>query len=160
MSSDNDRCFQCQETSRVACYCPHIQCFDCNKYGHIAMDCPDRHHNHTRCSCHDYKDRPRFSRSQSHSHNHGYRSSSHHIATAVTHQTADLHPIEIFPKMTVDLNYTNPKNSITSQHKDPPQAHEQHHGKIETEDTNKSQLMIHYLNTTVPMIKIVTPRMI
>ena len=24
MSSDNDRCFQCQETSHMACYCPHI----------------------------------------------------------------------------------------------------------------------------------------
>ena len=24
MSSDNDRCFQCQETSYMACYCPHI----------------------------------------------------------------------------------------------------------------------------------------
>ena len=32
-----------------------------------------------------------------------------HTATAVTHHTADPHPIEIFPKMTVDLDYTNPK---------------------------------------------------
>ena len=24
MSSDNDKCFQCQETSHMACYCPHI----------------------------------------------------------------------------------------------------------------------------------------
>ena len=24
MSSDNDRCFQCQEISHMACYCPHI----------------------------------------------------------------------------------------------------------------------------------------
>ena len=24
MSSDNDRCFQCQETGHMACYCPHI----------------------------------------------------------------------------------------------------------------------------------------
>ena len=23
MSSDNDRCFQCQETGHMACYCPH-----------------------------------------------------------------------------------------------------------------------------------------
>ena len=102
MSSDNNKCFQCQETGHIAHYCPHIRCFDCDKYGHVAADCPDkippsgtpahcrsnttsrhdrsssRHYNHTRCSHHDYKDRHRFSRSQSWSHNHGYRSSSHH----------------------------------------------------------------------------------
>ena len=83
-----------------------------------------------------------------------------HTATAVTHHTADLHPIEIFPEMTADLDHTNPKNNITNQHKDLPQAHKQHHGKIKTEDTNKSQLMIHHQNTTVQMIKIVTLRMI
>ena len=42
MSSDNDKCYQCQETGHMACYCPHIRCFDCNKYGHVAMDCPDK----------------------------------------------------------------------------------------------------------------------
>ena len=83
-----------------------------------------------------------------------------HTTTAVTHCTADLHPIEIFPKMTADLNHTNPKNNITNQHKDLPQAHKQHCGKIKTEDTNKSQLTIHHQNTMVQMIKIVTPRMI
>ena len=89
MSSDNDRCFQCQEVSHMACYCPHIQCYDCDNYGHVAMDCPDkilpsgtpahcrtdtndrsrrsssRHHSHTRCSCHDHRDRSRFSCSRS-----------------------------------------------------------------------------------------------
>ena len=87
MSNDNDRCFQCQETSHMACYFPHIRCFDCDKYGHVAMDCPDkipqsgtpachrsnttnrhdrsssRHHSHTRHSHHDYKDRCRLSHS-------------------------------------------------------------------------------------------------
>ena len=37
MSSDNDKCFQCQETGHLACYCTHIRCFDCDKYGHVAM---------------------------------------------------------------------------------------------------------------------------
>ena len=84
ISSDNDKCFQCQETGHMACYCPHIRCFDCNNYGHVAADCPDkilpsgtpaccrdnttsrhdrsssRHHSHTRCSHHDYRDRHRF----------------------------------------------------------------------------------------------------
>ena len=96
MSSDNDRCFQCQEVGHMARYCPHIQCYDCNNYRHVAMDCPDkippsgmpaccrpdtnnrsrrsssRHHSHTRCSCHEHRDRSRFS-----PHNHNYRSSSH-----------------------------------------------------------------------------------
>ena len=83
-----------------------------------------------------------------------------HTATAVTHHTADLHPVDIFPKMTADLNHTSLENNITNQHRDLPQAQEQYHGKIGTEDTNKSQLTIHHPNTTVPMIMIVTLRMI
>ena len=102
MSSDNDRCFQCQEIGHMACYCPCIWCYDCDNYGHVAMDCSYkiplsgtpahcrsntnnrhdrssfRHHSHTRHSHHDYKDRSRFSHSQSCSHNHRFRSSSHH----------------------------------------------------------------------------------
>ena len=42
MSSDQERCFQCQEIAHMACYCPHIRCYDCNNYGHVAMDCPDK----------------------------------------------------------------------------------------------------------------------
>ena len=83
-----------------------------------------------------------------------------HTTTPMTHHTTDLHPIEFFPKMTADLNHTNPENNITNQHKDLPQAHKQHCGKIKTEDTNRSQLVIHHWNTTVQMIKIVTPRTI
>ena len=102
MSSDNDRCFQCQEISHMAHYCPHIWCYGCDYYGHVAMDWPDkippsgtpaccrsnttnrhdrsssRPHSHTRHSHHDYKDRSRFSHSWSCSCNHKYRSSSHH----------------------------------------------------------------------------------
>ena len=36
MSSDDNICFQCQETGHMACYCPHIRCFDCDNYGHFA----------------------------------------------------------------------------------------------------------------------------
>ena len=102
MYSDNDKCFQCQETIHMACYCPHIRSFDCDKYGHVATDCPDkippsgapaccrgnttsrhdrsssRHHSHNRHSHHDYQDRHRFSHSRSGSHNPRYRSNSHH----------------------------------------------------------------------------------
>ena len=100
MSSGNDKCFQCQETSHMACYCPYIRCFDCNNYGHVAADCPDKippsgtstqcrdntsiRHNrsasrnsHTRCSHHDHRDRHRFSWSWSHSYNPRHRSYSH-----------------------------------------------------------------------------------
>ena len=96
MSSDNDRCFQCQEVGHMACYYPHTCCYDCNNYGHVAMDCPDKippsgtpsHHrtnnrdrnrrsssrqpSHTRCSRYDQKDRSRFSCSRSRPHNHSY----------------------------------------------------------------------------------------
>ena len=101
MSSDNDRCFQCQEVSHMARYCPHIRCYDCDNYGHVAMDCPDkilpmgtpahcrtdtnnrsrrsssRHHSHTRHSHHEHRDRSRFICFQSRPCNHSYRSSSH-----------------------------------------------------------------------------------
>ena len=82
-----------------------------------------------------------------------------HTTTAVTCHTTDLHPVVISPEMTADLN-TNPENNITNWHKDLLQAHKQHHGSINTEDTKRSQPMIHHPNTTVQMIKIVTPRTI
>ena len=102
MSSDDDKCFQCQELGHMACHCPCIKCFDCDEYGHVAADCPDkippsgtpaRHRNnsfntiwcnrstspnnhwdrHHHC---DHWDRQRFSRLRSHSHSHSYRSNS------------------------------------------------------------------------------------
>ena len=100
MSSDDDKCFQWQETGHMTCYCSHIRCFDCDHYGHVAADCPNkippsgiparcrdsntsRHDrstsqskNHTRHYHHDHRDRHRFSRSQSCSHNPRYRSNS------------------------------------------------------------------------------------
>ena len=42
MSSNNDRCFQCQEVGHMAHYCPHIRCYNCDNYRHVAMDCPDK----------------------------------------------------------------------------------------------------------------------
>ena len=82
-----------------------------------------------------------------------------HTAITVTHCTSDLHPIGPFPEMTADPN-TNLKNNITNWHKDPHQTHKEDLGSIKIRDTNRSQLMIHHLNTTVPIIMIVTPRMI
>ena len=42
MSSNDNKCFQCQEMGHMACYCPHIRCFDCNDYGHVTADCPNK----------------------------------------------------------------------------------------------------------------------
>ena len=83
-----------------------------------------------------------------------------HTTTAMTYHIADLHPIEIFPQMTADLDHTNPTNNITNQHKDLLQAHKQHLGKIRTEDTNRLQLMTPPQNNIAQMIRIVTRRMI
>ena len=162
-------------------------------YGHVAMDCPDkippsgtsachrtntndrhdrsssRHHSHTRCSHHDYKDRSRLSCYWSCSCNHRYRSSScqdsievtpghstdlpnvvSHItgaqvptATAMTHCTTDLHLIGILPEMTADLNI-NPKNNTTDQPTDPHPPHKHHLGNIRIRDTSNSPLMTHH----------------
>ena len=102
MSSNDDKCFQCQELGHMACHCPRIKCFDCDEYGHVAADCPNkippsgtpaRHRNtssNTRCCNrstshnnhqdrhhhHDHHNRHRFSMSRSHSHSHRYRSNS------------------------------------------------------------------------------------
>ena len=78
---------------------------------------------------------------------------------AMTHHTADLHPIGIFPEMTEDLD-TNPKNNITNQHKDPHPPHKQHLGSTRIRDKSRSPLMTHPQNTTAQMIVIVTQRMI
>ena len=42
MSSDDDKCFQCQESGHMAHHCPCIKCFDCDEFGHVAADCSDK----------------------------------------------------------------------------------------------------------------------
>ena len=83
------------------------------------------------------------------------------VPTAInmTHRTADLHPIGIFPEMTADLD-TNPKNTTTNQHKDPHPLHKQHLGSTRIREKSRSPLMTHLQNTTVQMTMIVTQRMI
>ena len=93
MSSEYDKCFQCQELGPMACHCPHIWCFDCDEYGQVTADCPDKippsgtpahhkkHHSHTRhctrsTSRHQHRERHRFIRSRSQSCNCRYQSHS------------------------------------------------------------------------------------
>ena len=42
MLSEDDKCFQCQESGHMACHYPHIKCFDCDDYCHVTADCPDK----------------------------------------------------------------------------------------------------------------------
>ena len=42
MSSNDNKCFQCQEMGHMACYCSCIRCFDCDDYGHVTADCPNK----------------------------------------------------------------------------------------------------------------------
>ena len=209
MSSDNDRCFQCQETGHMACYCPIYNALTVInmdtlpwivliKYHHQAHQhaaevtpligmighpldiivTPDAltmiikigpglfvpHPTHTTMDIGVAAITTPIETAPGHPTDlhdvvsHATEAQAH-TTTAMTHHTTDLHPIEIFSEMTADLD-TSPKNNIINWQKSLLQAHKQHHGRIETEDTNKSQLMIHHLNTTVLMIKIVTPRMI
>ena len=72
-----------------------------------------------------------------------------HTATTVTHHITDPHPIDISPKMTADPTHTNPTSNIIIQNKDLLQVHEQHLGKISTEDTKRLQLTILPQNTIV-----------
>ena len=67
MSSNNDKCYQCQETSHVACYCPHS---DCDKYGHVAADCPDKIPLSDTPACHRSNITSRHDRSSSRHHSH------------------------------------------------------------------------------------------
>ena len=93
MSSDNDKCFQCQESGHMACHCPHIKCFHCDEHGHVMADCPNKilssgtparcrniHSTIRHCdqstSCHNHRDRHRSNRSRCHSCSHRYRSHS------------------------------------------------------------------------------------
>ena len=101
MSSEDDKCFQCQEFGHMACHCPNIRCFGCNKYSHVATDCPDRippsgtpahhrkHHSSMRhwtrsTSQHHHRDRHMFSRSRTQSHTHRYPVEQHLL---------NLHPV-------------------------------------------------------------------
>ena len=66
-----------------------------------------------------------------------------HTTTAKTHHTAYPHHTEISPEMTVDLEHTNPTNTITKPHKDLLPVHNQHPGSPRIGSTNRLQLMTH-----------------
>ena len=210
MSGDNNRFFQCQEIGHMARYCPHIRCYDCDNYGHVAMDCPDkippsgtpschstdnrdrnrrsssRQPSHTRRSCHDHRDRSRFSCSQSRPHNYCYRTIANmstagtaqdpsidlpiaapciigapvHIATAETLPTPDL--LAAIPPETMAHLSITPNTTNTNQPEDHQQQHEHHLKNMKTrnKNINKLSLMIHHQTITVQMKVKTTQRMI
>ena len=80
-------------------------------------------------------------------------------ATAMTHLTADLHPIEILPEMTADHD-TDPESNTTDQTEDLHPLHGHPLGNTRTKDTNKSQLMTQPQSTTALMTMKVTQMMI
>ena len=96
MSSDNDRCFQCQEVGHMACYCPHICCYDCDNYGHVAMDCPDKIPSSGTPSCHRTNNRDRNRRSSSRRPSHTRR--SHH-----DHRDRSRFSLLLLPSLTITV---------------------------------------------------------
>ena len=109
MSSEDDKCLQCQESEHMAHHCPNIRCFDCDKYGHVAADCPDKippsgtpachgkHHSSMRywtrsTSSHIHMDRHRFSISRSCSCTHRYRSHSQNNSQRSCSRSYHRHP--------------------------------------------------------------------
>ena len=50
MSSNDDKCFQCQELVHMACHCAHIKCFDCDEYMPYCSRLP-RQNPTIRCTC-------------------------------------------------------------------------------------------------------------
>ena len=42
--SEDEKCFQCQESGHMACHCPKVRCFDCDKCGHVAQTAQTRYH--------------------------------------------------------------------------------------------------------------------
>ena len=109
MSSEDDKCFQCQATGHMAHYCPKIRCFDCDEYSHIAADFPEKvplsgtpmcHHQshtsranrHRSTSRHHPQDRSRFSWSRSHSCPYCHKSCSHEKFHRHRIQSTQRHP--------------------------------------------------------------------
>ena len=210
MSSDNDKCFQCQETGHMACYCPHIRFLTVTTMDMLLWTALIKYH--LQAHQHAAEITPPVGMIDLHlgiiatpdiptmiieigtgsvvlnpAHAtldtgvtaimtptgvtpdlfidlhviapHATDSQAH-TTTAMTHHITDPHHVEISPKMTAGPNHTTPASNIINQHKDLLQVHKQHLGKIRTEGTNRSQLMIPSQNTIVQMSRIVTLRMI
>ena len=83
-----------------------------------------------------------------------------HTTTAKTHHITDPHHTGISPKMTVDPEHTNPKNTITNPHKDHLPVHSQHPQSPRIGSTNRLQLMTHHQNIIALMNRTAIQRMI
>ena len=74
-----------------------------------------------------------------------------HTTTVETPHTADLHHVEDFPGITVDLDHVHHTNTTTKHQQDHLTALTEQPGKPMTGNINRSPLMIHHLSTIALM---------
>ena len=164
MSSNDDKCFQCQETGHMAHYFPCIRCFDCGDYGHVTADCPNRILPSGIPARHIDNNTRKCDRSTSwHNHHDRHHHCDHwdwHTITNDTPHTTDPHHAGVSPETTVDLGHTHHANTTTKHPQDCLPALIKQPGKPKTGNTSKSPLMTHPPNTIALINRPVTQRMI
>ena len=146
MSSDDDKCFQCQETAHMVCYCPHIRCFDCDNYGHVAADYPNKIPPSGIPARYRDNNMPQKLK---------------HIPLLPRCTTPQILIMqEVFPEIRVDSGHTHPANTITKPPKDHLPAQIKHPGIPKTGNTSKSPLMTCPQSTIALMNRTAIQRMI
>ena len=176
MSSD-DKCFQCQETGQVTCYCPSIRCFDCDDLRVTIMIGITTMTIKIGTGSADLDLAPIIldigvtvavtltevaldSFTNPHATAHHTTEAGAHTIIDETHHTADPHHAGVSPEITVDLGHAYPTNTITKHQQDHLQAQIKNPGKPRTGNTSKLPLMTHPQNIIVLMTRAVTQRMI
>ena len=147
MSSDDDKCFQCQESGHMACHCPRIKCLDCDEYGHVVADCPDK----ILPSCTPARHRNTHSNTRHHD-----RSISHHIIRTIIGLTGqDPIPAVIDTEVTVGVIHREVAPChITDAHTEAhhatdTQAHIAFDEILHIEDLHHTEVFLHIPEITV-----------
>ena len=174
MTTDQEKCFQCQEVGHMAHYCPHIKCYDCDNYGHVAMDCPDKILPSGMPVCHRPGHSNRSQRSSSRYNSHSSCSwSSGAAATMIPVGVNQDHSIRLRATISHEIEAPVPTTAIMIHHTadNPPvgippemtadltmeaegnitNRPKDLHGNLKIESTNKSQSTTHHLITIVQM---------
>ena len=149
ISSDDDKCFQCQETGHMVCYCPHIRCaYQQDAETITLVDMIDPHlrvtikTGITTVTIEIGTDPADLDLApitldigvtvtvtltevtldlftNSHATAHHAKEARAHTVTAETHHTSDPHHAGVSPEITVDPEHAHPANTITK----PPKKH-------------------------------------